>query len=276
MRVASSSAQQQCVAAGGRHLEGPLGALLAPDVREVRRREAGPAIRNRRRADGEQGAPPQVAQHRREIGSRENADPWREGRLGSIGRRQQQIFAAGVAGGERQREGPRHGAQPAVQGQLAHQGLPLEDPGLDGALGSEDAHRNGEIEPRAALAQPGGGQVDRHPPLRESLATGSDCGTHAGHALAHGGLGESDEVDAREEGADPHLHLDGDSIDAVERGADHAGHRVLQGPCGAGVEGRVERTRPCLPPSKGPARAGEAFQPITWPIRDESGARIGR
>ncbi len=243
------------------HLEGALGGLLAPDVRQIGS-PPGRRARRPRSLDRERLVAPQVAEHLGEAARRADFDPRCEGGLVAVGLRNQRLGAAGRPGGQHQREGPVHAAQAAVERQLAHERSSDQRLRLDRARGGQDPEGNRKIQAGAALAHPRGGQADRDPPVRKPFARRGDRGADPGDALPDRRLREPDEVDPRQQGADADLDLDRDPFDAVERSADHARQaRVLPGPGRRSNEGRAERTRPCLPPSKGPARAGEAFHP---------------
>jgi hypothetical protein len=170
-----------------------------------------------------------VAEHLGEIARPEDPDSRSEGRLLTVELGKQHLAAAGLPRGQRERESPVDRTQPAVERQLSHQSLLLEGFRLEGALRGEDPHGDGKVQASTALAQPSGGEVDCDTAFREAFACGGDRRSYAGHTLPHDGFGKSHEVDARQQGADAHLHLDGDPLDPVQRRADHAGHRLLQG-----------------------------------------------
>jgi hypothetical protein len=205
------------------HLESALGSLLAANVGEISGWSRGLRAVGWRDACRQRRVPSKVPEHGAEIVSREDPDSRSERPLLAVGLRKHHLPAAGLPCGQRERQSPLYRTQAAVERQLPHQGSSFEGFWLDGALGGEDAHGDGEVQAGATLSQPRGGQIDRHPALRESLTGGSDRRSYAGHALPHGSLRKADEVHTRQQRADSHLDLDGDPVDSVQCRAEHAG-----------------------------------------------------
>jgi hypothetical protein len=166
-----------------------------------------------------------------EVPGADHLDVRRQGRRRRGGGGHHHPVEAGVAQRQHHRQYAGDAAQPAVERQLAHEGRSLELTGRarnrlsDGQLlvqqpaGEQDPHRDREVQAGAGLAQGRGGEVHHDATLRKGDAQRGDRGPNPRGALAHGGLGQSDDVDARQLRADPHLDLDGRAFDADQRPA---------------------------------------------------------
>jgi hypothetical protein len=192
-------------------------------------------------------------------------DPGSECSFGTRTSRNTDATAAGVAQRQHESQGSAHGAQPAVERELADETPIGQCLGRHGARLGEDAERDRKVEPGPALADVRWGEVHRDAAVRERLAGGTYGRTNAGGRFAHRGLGEPDEVDSRKLRTDADFDFDGDAIDAGEAGGGHTRQGRLRGtargendqPAGiTEVEGRTRRNEPCLPLLRSPARDG--------------------
>ncbi len=228
--------EEQAVAAGGHDLEGPLGPRLSPDVPKIHP-EGGIGGPRRGGLGGsrENATPIEGFHHRAEIVRDPDVDPGGEARLRAVLAGNDHPTGARRSQAEGSRESAPHGAEPAVEGELADQGERPEAALVQSSCGGQDSDGDRQIQACAALSDPRGGKIDRDATKRDAPADRRDRGSDPGGALSHRRLGKADDVDPRDLGADPDLHLDRDAVDARERGPEDARHSDLPGtPFGGG------------------------------------------
>ena len=102
------------------------------------------------------------------------------------------------------------GSQLAVEGDV---GEPVR---ADVTGGGQDGHRDGQRDGGRGLPQRRGRDVDCHAALREPVAAAEDGCAHGFAKLAGGGVGEADDREGREPGAD--VAFDGDAPGSGRRG----------------------------------------------------------
>jgi hypothetical protein len=161
--------------------------------------------------------------------------------LGGIGGRQQELArpqrACQIGEGER----ATHRPQSAVEAQLAAEDAVRHGRGRQVVVGDEQGEGDRQVEVVALLAQVGGGEVDHHRTWRQVVATVADGAAHALAALAHGRVGEADELQLRQAEAGVDLHLDRQRVHPPGGAREHAGehHRLqTQGTAGS-LHGRA-------------------------------------
>jgi hypothetical protein len=189
LAAAGRSAQQQAVASCGGHLQGPLGALLAADLREVGSRRRGHRLPGRGGGNGQRRAAAQIAQHAAEVGGRQHLDLGSEPRLGRVAGGHDYALAARVPHCQGEGEGPAHRPQAPVQGELSDQAQAGEARRLEGTRRGQDGHGDGEVEADAPLAEAGRRQIDGDAAFGKALPGAGDGGAHPGGALADGRFG---------------------------------------------------------------------------------------
>ena len=136
----------------------------------------------------------------------------------------------GVGQGDHARDVPQRSVEP----ELAAEGKVLRAGGVDLAGGDEQPHRDGQVQPGAALAHSRGRQVDRDAPERPGQTAGQDGGTHPVARLAHRRVGQADDGEAGK--AVGHVDLDGDA-------AAHGSAQRGRGDGGKHAEERSRRRR---------------------------------
>jgi hypothetical protein len=90
----------------------------------------------------------------------------------------------------------------------------------------QDGARDRQVEARAALAQRRGGEVHRHALEREREPRVQDRRADTLARLAHRPVGEADDGEVREAGADVDLDSDAARLEAVDRERGDAGEHA--------------------------------------------------
>ena len=206
--------EQEVMPSGGGDLEREARHALAADVGEIgtgwlghhrrRVRRVGPRqLATERGDDVGQGLhrPHLVAADERCLGVRGRGDH-DDGRVD------------GVDQGQRPRDRP-HGA---VEPQLPEEAAARRGVRRHVAVGGEQAHGDGQVQPGALLADPRRGQVHRHPAQRPRQRRRQQRGAHPVAGLATGGVGQPDHGEAGQAVRDMHLDADGVTLDAVQHG----------------------------------------------------------
>ena len=232
-RLAGSgrSQKKQPVTSGSHDLEGALGPRLAPDVAQIHPEgQVGWRSRGGDLRGGRQLLPSAEGfHHRSQIVCDPDIDAGSQARLRSVLPGNDYLLDPRRSQAKGSRQGAPHGAEPAVQGQLSHQGEARQAVVLQSLGGGEDPDRNGEIQASAALSNPRGGQIHRDPARWNGPADRRYGGSDAGCALSDSSLRKTDDVDPRKLGADPNLHLDRDAVDTGEGGPQDTRHGDLRG-----------------------------------------------
>ncbi len=246
--------------AGRGDLERALGAGLAAHVEQLgrhRRLEPGRGARARQLGGVVTGLQrgDDVEQVRR--GARVDALDQRG--LGGAGRRQHQAAPGLLAAQcERQRDRTAHRPQLAGQRQLAGK-LGLRKAGrVDLAGSGEDAQRDRQVKARRILRQVGRCEVDRDAlVVREAQRAVRKRRAHALARLAHLGVGQADQGEARQPVGQVHLDLHRRRAEPVQRAAVNHGqrHRAPPPPRHARC-GRFCRRRCAAPPRSRPHLRG--------------------
>ncbi len=238
---AGGTDHQQVVPAGGGHLQGALGMLLALDLAEIHR-VARVGLEQLLRVDPGGSDLPGPGKELRGLGQRVDPDhlqPLDHRRLGGVLPRQEQPPDPQLAatGGHRQSSLDR--LEAAIQAQLAQQQV-LGQPVLGQlAAGGEDPHRDRQVERRALLAAVGRGQVDGHPLEGEAEAQVADRRIDPLTAFAHRAIRQPDQGVGRQARADVGLDLHQVGIDPQDSPGEYlAQHRLS---LLAGRDGGVRR-----------------------------------
>lgn len=167
----------------------------------------------------------QARPQRGEIADGAHRDARHEGRLTGVG------LGDGDGPGARRSErgdegqGAGYRAHGAVEAQLAEHPHTVEATRRQLVAGEEDGSGEGQVEPRARLADGRRRQVDGDPLLGPRQLRGEDGGPDAVACLAHGGVGEADDGEAGKAAADVDLHADGVTLDPDEGGGADDGER---------------------------------------------------
>ena len=209
------------MSARGGHLKGALDALLPLDVGEVGQHEIV-------RADHRRGGGSYIlfsAQTGDELGHVFQADDLHalgKGGLGGVlGREIEPADAAALRrDGHRQRAG--NAAQRAVERELAQKGAVLAE-ARELSLRLKDADEDGQIVKRAGLFPVGGGEIDGQAARREAEAVVFDRRADALARLPHGGVGQADDLKARQTAGDIDLYGDLKAAHAADAEAANTG-----------------------------------------------------
>jgi hypothetical protein len=206
---------QKIVAARGRHLENALGAFLALDVAQVGERygiaiDIGLGPRQRLQAL-------EVIDERQQVRGGQDVDVLAgPGGFRAARGRTDQPLADGV-GADGGRKRPGHGADRAVERQLADGGEAGDGVGRDRLHRDHHGEQDRQVELAALLGQVGRRQV--HGDVLEGHAE-PDSVQGVADALAafrDGLVGQPDDHECLLAGRDAHLHLDRTGLDADER-----------------------------------------------------------
>ncbi len=217
--------QQQVMAAGRRHLERPLGALLALDVLQIHAGVVG-------RADFRLRARQQLraAEMIGELDERARRDDLHlgagPGGFRAAHRRADEALLARI-GPDRGRQHARDRRDRAVEAELAQHGAARKRIGRDGADLGHQAERDRQIVMAAFLGQIGRRQVDGDAPRRQRQAGGHQRGPHPLLGLAHRLVGQPHHGEMRQAGRHLDLHVHGPGLDALER---HSGDPLDHAP----------------------------------------------
>ena len=219
---AGRAAHQKVMAAGRRHFERALGALLALDVAQVR-------LRPGRRPQGWLGARQnlralEVVGELDQRARRENLEVGRRPRrFGTAGRGANKALAGGV-GGDRRRQDAGDGADRPIERELPDHRETLERVGRNGADRRHDRERDRKVVVAALLRHVGGREVDGDA-LGGKGEPGSDQGRT--HALARFGyrlVAEADDGESDHAAGDMDLNVDRPGFDALEGHRRYARH----------------------------------------------------
>ena len=219
---AGGADHQQVVAAGGGDLQGPLHVLLAHHVPQVRH---GAVVlpRRPRRSGGEGSLPPQVAHQGRHIRHPVDGEALRQGGLGGVLRRNEQLPHAGLPGRQGHGQHAGHAPQGPGEGQLPDEGRVRRGRGQLPA-GGEQAHEDGQVVHGPRLLLPGGGQIHRD-------AADGELGPAVLHrrpdplpGLPHGGVRQAHDVKGGQAAGEKALGTDRIPRDAVQPQGAHRHH----------------------------------------------------
>ena len=144
------------------------------------------------------------------------------GGLAAAGRRADQAELA-RRGGDRRRQHAGDPQDRAIERQLAERQIALGGIARERAHADQQRERDRQIEVAALLGQVGGRQIDRDALGRQAEPERPE---RAAHPLAQFGdrlVGQADEGERRQAGADLHLHVDVLDVDPGERDGAHAG-----------------------------------------------------
>jgi hypothetical protein len=221
---AGRAAHQEVVLAGRRDLKRALGALLAPDVAQVR-------LRSSRRAKRGLG----TGQHLRalEVVGELDQRPGRQDlevgrrprRLGAARRRANQPLAGGV-GGDRSRQHAGDGADRAVKRQFSDHRETVERVGGNGADRRHDGERDRQVVVAALLGHIGGGEIDGDALGGQRQAGGDQRRAHPFARFGDRLVAEADDGEGDRAAGDMHLDVDRTGLDALESHCRYARHHV--------------------------------------------------
>ena len=144
--------------------------------------------------------------------------------------------ASQVARAQRIGQQAVHGPHGPLQRELPHDERALGQTRVHLPRGREQAHRDGQVEPRPRLAQGTGRQVHHHPLVRHGEAAGPQGGAHALARLLHGGVGHPDDAERGHAAAHDHLHVHRHGLHPAQRRAlhgkapEHAAHPAENAP----------------------------------------------
>ncbi len=161
---AGRSDQQEVVSAGSGDFESALRRLLPTDLGQVAvgkvplpEGEQGLAVDDDR---GERGNPQQMGCHRAKVGSAQGGDPFRQGCLGAVFLRYENLVEACLPGAEGRGEGTLDRPKAAVESQLGGDHGALQAVGGQTPQAHEHGQRDREVEGRPRLAKVGRREVD--------------------------------------------------------------------------------------------------------------------
>src|SRR5271157_4212790 len=215
---------ENVMAAGGGHLEGALGRLLAAHVLEVQGEVlqlaeqglSGDAIGLALNDAHDHGV--EQLQHVEQRGGGKDVDALDDGGFGGVGSGQNQVGNAFFAGHNGHRQHSRNRAHAAVKAQFADQEKAAQVGRGQCAISAQDADGDGQIEAGAFLFQVGGGQVDGDVGGRYQVTGVLNGGADAVAALAHRGVGQADGVEVvlvGDNAAVVHLDIDEVGVNSV-------------------------------------------------------------
>ena len=197
---------QQIVSACRGDLERALGGLLPLDLFEIiAPRRLGHAAARRL---GEDEAALEVPQEAHQIARGEHRHAAGPACLGALLGRADQACAL-RAGVERGDQHPGARDHPSVERQLADRDPVAQLLGIGHAHGGQQSQRDRQVVMRSVLGQIGGGEVDGDALGREREAHRGQRRLHPLAALAHRLVGQADDIETRQAGADVALHLHG-------------------------------------------------------------------
>ena len=211
------------MAASRRHLQRPLRRLLPAHLGEVGRSHDDVGGEGRSGDGGHLGLARQVLDRLGEAPQPQHRDGFERRRLGGVGRRQQDLLEAQPAPEVGDGEAAAHGADGAVEAELA-----ADQPAGEGLLrdllvGREHRQGDGEVEVVPLLAEVGGSEIDDDGLGFQVEATVLDRGAHPLAALADRGVGKPHDLNLWESVVDVDLDLDGAGFDAPGSGGDGSG-----------------------------------------------------
>ena len=196
---------QQVVAPGGGDFERALCRLLPFDHGEVVASPRRLGLTRLRR--GQALGAFEVVQQRDQIGRGNHLDPARPARLAALSRRANKPFLDTA----RMKRGEQHagrGDHPAIERQFADRDVIADLLKIDHAHRREQRQRDRQVVVAALLGQVGGRQVDRDPLGRQRQPQCRERGANPLAAFADRLVGQPDEEEAGDAGADLALHLD--------------------------------------------------------------------
>ena len=210
---------------GRRHLHGPLGVLLPPDVGKVRRRRGG-GRREGQFPGGRQLLPPdEVIQYLPGGGHGVDSDAGDGGPLPAVLHGEEHPLYPRLAGGQHHGQRPPHRPQPPVQGELPRKGAAGK---VHVALagGQQQPQQDGEVVDGPRLFGVGGGQVHQNTAVRPGKAQVPGGGAHPLPRLLDGGVGQPHQVELGQPPLAVHLHRHHVPLDARKpHGKDRRKHR---------------------------------------------------
>ena len=217
------------MAAGGGDLGAAAGHRLSPDLAEVQRREI--PLRDGVGGRGLDGAASEdVGDGVSEVMNRDDPHAFDRGRLGGVGRRKHDLAEPRVARGQSEAQGPAHGSDLAAEAELADEDA-SGDLGRTGATQPEESHRDRKVERGAALAEVGRSQVDGDRAFRHGESAVFQRRADALPGLAHAGVGEADDGEARKAARDVHFDVENTRLQTQGRsGVDAGEHEASSGP----------------------------------------------
>ena len=217
--------QKHVVPARGGHLKGALDALLSLDVGKIRQRQI-LSREDRRFGRGELFLAPQMGDQLPDALHAEYFDPLGKGGLGGVFGREKELFHAAAlrCDGHGQRAGDA--PQRSVQGKLAEKGTVVLRL-LDLALGGQNADEDRQIVERTGLFPVGRGEIDRQTAGRKTKAGVLDRRADALARLLDGGVGQSDDLKARQTAGDIYLNGDLKAAHAADGKASNTGKHAL-------------------------------------------------
>ena len=178
-------------------LHGAAGFALAAHVGHVRPQPDAVLIVPLGRCRGQGRCAAEVQHHVLRTAGRVDGQALGHGGLGGVFGGQKQLPHAVLHRGQRHRQHAGHGAQRAVQPQLA-QKRPLTAGGGQLALRGHDAHKHRQIVHRPGLAHVGGGQIDGDAAGGPLIVQVLDGTAHPLTALLHGGVRQTHQIELRQ------------------------------------------------------------------------------
>jgi len=197
------------VTAGSRELERPARPFLTANVGEIRNRRLGTVPVSRRELVGRRRLPlaAQVGDRLRQVMQRHRLDPGERGFRCTLGRAKQ-VREPRLPSSLRRGEHAADRPQPAVQRELADCRVTTERLRWHLSRGSQNGQGDGQVEPRALLAQLRGRQVDRDPPHRPFQLRRGDAAADPFLRLLAGAVGQPDDCERRHPELEMRLDLD--------------------------------------------------------------------
>jgi hypothetical protein len=206
---------QQIVAAGGCHLERPLGALLSLDVEEIGHRIVGLAHLGLR-ARQHLAALEMIGERDQRVCCDDLHLRARPRGFRPAGRRADQALAAAI-GADRRRQHARDRRDRAIEAELAQHCVAAERVGWDRADRRHQSERDRQVVVAAFLRQVGGGEVDGDPPRRQREPGGDQRRPDPLAGFRDRLVRQSHHVEGGNAGRDLDLDVDRAGLDALER-----------------------------------------------------------
>ena len=214
--------EQQVVTAGRGDLERPLGGLLALDLGKLG--IVGRLLAQLRHRRAQHLAAVAVVDQGEQARGRQDLDVAAEpGGLAAARRRADQAEAV-ARGRERCRQDAAHRADRAIERQLAQRQIAPRRIRRDRTDRDQHRERDRQVEVAALLEQVGRRQVDGDPPGRQADAQSTERAAHALAQFADRLVGQADDRERGQAGADLHLDVDRLDVDAGERDGMGVGH----------------------------------------------------
>ena len=219
--------EQQVVPACRRHLERPLGLLLALHVAQIGRIDAGyggPRFRPSHHL-----GPAEMIDHRDQGPGRENLEVAGPGRLPAVGFRADEAEPH-RGRRHRSRQRARHRRDLSVETQFTHGHPAIERVDRKHAHGSQQRQGDRQVEVAALLGQVSRGEVGHHALGRKGQADPGQGAAHPLTALGHGLVAQADDLEtALLAVGRGDLHVDPPGLHPLERDRHDLGeHRFLR------------------------------------------------